>query len=141
MDGWIDIQKCILINIIVTSAKGPFFLKVVEYFGKRKDASFQFELLREAIEDVGPDSVVEVVTNAAAVRRSAGLLIQSKYQHIFSTPCCVHALNNALKDTGKIPWISDLVTAARDVQIFICNHHTSLAMYRSHTRKGIPQAH
>lgn len=135
MDGWTDIRKRPLINIIVTSSEGPFFLKAVDCSGKRKDASFQFELLREAIEDVGPDSVVQVVTDAAAVCRSAGLLIQNKYQHIFWTPCCVHALNNALKDIGKIQWISDLVSAARDVQMFICNHHTSLAMYRAHTRK------
>jgi hypothetical protein len=47
----------------------------------------------------------------------------------------VHALNNALKDIEKIEWVSSLVTTARNVQMFICNHHTSLAMYRSHSRK------
>ena len=47
----------------------------------------------------------------------------------------MHALNNALKDIGKIEWVSSLVLAARDVQMFICNHHTSLAMYRTHSRK------
>ena len=135
MDGWTDIAKRPLINIIVTSTAGPFFLRAIDCSGKRKDASFQYELLRDAIEDVGVDNVVQVVTDAAAVCRSAGLLIQSRYQHIYWTPCCVHALNNALKDIGKIQWISDLVTAARDVQMFICNHHTSLAMYRAHTRK------
>jgi hypothetical protein len=49
----------------------------------------------------------------------------------------VNALNNALKDIGKIEWVSNLVTSARNVQMFICNHHTSLAMYRSHLRKEI----
>jgi hypothetical protein len=49
----------------------------------------------------------------------------------------VHALNNALKDIGKIEWVSNLVTTARNVQMFICNHHTSLAMYRSHSRKEL----
>jgi hypothetical protein len=47
----------------------------------------------------------------------------------------VHALNNALKDIGKIQWVSTLMTAARDVQMFHCKHHTSLAMYRAHSRK------
>ena len=79
MDGWIDIRKRPLINIIVTSSEGPFFLKAVHYFGKHKDASFQFELLRETIEDVGSDSVVQVVTDATAICRSIRLLIQSTY--------------------------------------------------------------
>lgn len=135
MDGWANIRKRPLINIIVTSAEGPFSLKVVDCFGKCKDASFQFELLREAIEDVGAASVMQVVTDAAAVCRSAELLIHSRHQHNFWTPCCVHALNNALKYIGKIQWISNLVTTARDVQMFISNHHTFLAMYRNHTRK------
>jgi hypothetical protein len=60
--------------------------------------------------------------------------------HIFWTPCCVHALNNALKDIGKIQWVSTLVIATRDVQMFICNHHTSLAMYMAHSRKEFLKA-
>ena len=75
------------------------------------------------------------MTDAAIVCKSVGLLVQSRYRHIFWTPCCVHAFNNALKDIGKIEWVSSLVLAARDVQMFICNHHTSLAMYRTHSRK------
>ena len=135
MDGWTDITKRPLINIIVTCVDGPFFLRAIDCSGKRKDAAFQFELLRDAIEEVGPENVVQVVTDAATVCRSAGLLVQSTYRHIFWTPCCVHALNNALKDIGKIDWVTTLVSAARDVQMFICNHHTSLAMYRAHSRK------
>ena len=69
--------------------------------------------------------------------RSNVFLIQSKYKHIFWTPCCVHALNNALKDIGKIEWVSNLVTTARNVQMFICNHHSSLAMYMSHSKKEL----
>jgi hypothetical protein len=43
----------------------------------------------------------------------------------------VHALNNALKDVGRISWISDLVEAG----IPHLQHHTSLAIYRSQVRK------
>ena len=44
-------------------------------------------------------------------------------------------MNNALKDMGKIPWIKGIVSDARDVQMFICNHHTSHTFFRSFTRK------
>jgi hypothetical protein len=34
-----------LINKIVTCLEGPFFLRAIDCFGKRKYATFQFELL------------------------------------------------------------------------------------------------
>ena len=66
------------------------------------------------------------MTDAAHVRKVASRLVKATYRHIWWTPCCVHAMNNALKDMGKITWIKGAVSDARDVQMYICNHHTSL---------------
>lgn len=46
----------------------------------------------------------------------------------------MHALNNALKDIGKISWIMCTILDAREAQMFICNHHASLAIYRMHAK-------
>ena len=40
MDGWKNIQKRPLLNIIVTSPKGPYFLRAIDCSGKMKDATF-----------------------------------------------------------------------------------------------------
>ncbi|XP_059072621.1 uncharacterized protein LOC131873636 [Cryptomeria japonica] len=135
MDGWTNISHRPLINIMVTCAEGPYFLRAVDCTGHRKDADFQFQVLREAIEEVGPQNVVQVVTDAAYVCRAAGRLVEAAYRHIWWTPCCVHAMNNALKDMGKIDWIRGVVTDARDVQMFICNHHISHALFRTFAKK------
>ena len=42
MDGWTDISKHPLINIIVTSTTGQFFLRAIDCSGKRKDEAFQY---------------------------------------------------------------------------------------------------
>ena len=68
MDGWTDIRHRPLINVIVTSAAGSYFLKAVDCSGKHKDADFQFGILREAIEEVGPSNVVQVITDSARVQ-------------------------------------------------------------------------
>ena len=47
----------------------------------------------------------------------------------------MHALNNALKDIGKISWINRIILDARDAQMFICNHHAYLAIYRIYENK------
>ena len=80
-------------------------------------------------------NVVQVVTDSAQVCKLVGLIVESTYKHIFWTPCCVYALNNTLKDIGKIDWIKAMVSEARDVQMFICNHHTSLALFRTFSKK------
>ena len=130
MDGWTNIQQRPLLNIIIASPSGPYFLRATDCTRKMKDAAYQYEELKDAIEEIGPTNVVQVITDAALVCRFAGLMIQSRYKHLFWTPCCVHALNNALKDIGKISWITRIILDAREVQMFICNHHASLAIYR-----------
>ena len=123
-------------NVIVTSPEGPYFLKAIDCNGRYKDATFMFEMLKDAIEEVGPSNVVHVITDATPVCRAAGLIVQSRYRHIFWTPFCVHALNNVLKDIGKIQWIAKIILDARDAQMFICNHHASLAIYRMHAKNN-----
>ena len=71
-----------MINIMVTSIACLFFLRAIDCFGKHKDASFQLELLQDAIEDIEADNVVQDVIDATTIYRSNGLLIQSIYKHI-----------------------------------------------------------
>ncbi|KAH9329495.1 hypothetical protein KI387_001603 [Taxus chinensis] len=58
MDGWIDIKHRPLINIIVTCPADSYFLRAIDCPGKRKDATFQFQNLKDAIEEIGPSHVV-----------------------------------------------------------------------------------
>ncbi|KAH9298203.1 hypothetical protein KI387_029885, partial [Taxus chinensis] len=106
MNGWTDTRNRPLLNIMVTRSKGPYFLKAIDCSGQEKNADFLEKQLCDAIEEVGASHVVQVITDAAPVCKAAGLLVQKKYKHVFWTPCCVHALNNALKDIGRFQWIS-----------------------------------
>eukprot|EP00253_Pinus_taeda_P027883 PITA_27883 len=116
-------------------SEAPYFLKAIDCSSETKDATFMFEMLKDAIDEVGPSNVVHVITDAAPVCKATGLMIQSRYRHIFWTPCCVHALNNLLKDIGKIQWITKIISDAREAQMFICNHHASLAIYKMYSKK------
>ena len=82
MDGWTDISHHALINIMVTCTEGPYFFKAVDCPAHRKDVHFQFHVLREAIEEVGPQNMVQVVRNAAHVCKAARRLVEAAYRHI-----------------------------------------------------------
>ena len=61
--------------------KGQCFLKSVDCEGQVKDGQFIANILIEAIEQVGPRNVVQVITDNTKNCRAAGLLIEERYQH------------------------------------------------------------
>eukprot|EP01018_Ginkgo_biloba_P033471 Gb_14615 [translate_table: standard] len=109
MDGWTDICNPPLLNIIVSSTSRPYFLRDIDWSGKEKNTFFLRDVLSGAINEVRVSNVVQVITIVTPICKAARLLVQKKYKHIFWTPCCVHALNNALKDIKKFDWIATLI--------------------------------
>ena len=80
MDGWTDCRNRPLINIIVSSVSGPYFLRAIDCTGQEKNAMFLKEQLCDAIAEVGPSNVVQVITDAAPVCKAAGVLVQKQYR-------------------------------------------------------------
>ena len=97
-DGWTDAQRRSLINFMGTSELRPIFLKAIDGTKEYKDKHYIACLLLDAISEVGPHKVVQVITDNAAVMKSAGSIVEAKYPHIFWTPCVVHTFNLALKN-------------------------------------------
>eukprot|EP00253_Pinus_taeda_P014411 PITA_14411 len=97
-DGWTDTRHRPLINIIATSPKGAMFIKAEDYSGEVKDAQFIADVIIKAIEQIGPNKVVQVITENAPVCNAVGLIIEGRYDHIFWTPCIVHNLNLILEE-------------------------------------------
>lgn len=136
-DGWSDGQRKPLINIMAASVGGAMFIKAIDSSGNTKDAEYVGSLFMEAIKQIGEEHVVQIVTDNATNYKAAGLSIETKFPHIFWTPCVVHSLNLALKsicDPGaKSPhyaqckWIIDLVSKVNDIRNFVLNH--SMANY------------
>lgn len=109
MVGWTDTQNCPFLNIIVSSTSGHYLLRAIVCSEKNINAVFLKDRLCEAIDEVGPSNVVQVITAATPVCKAAGLMVQKQYTYIFWMPCFVHALNNAIKDICKTTWIDELI--------------------------------
>ena len=54
--------------------------------------------MKEVINEVGHQNVVQIITDNAANCKAAGEIIESTFPHIYWTPCVVHTLNLALKN-------------------------------------------
>lgn len=75
-DGWSDSQRRPLINFMAVSDGDAMFLKSIDCSGEIKDKHFIFHLLKEVIQKVGHDKVVQVITDNAANCKGAGQLIE-----------------------------------------------------------------
>ncbi|XP_056692238.1 uncharacterized protein [Spinacia oleracea] len=105
-DGWSDPTRKPLINFMATSGNGPIFLKAVNCFGEIKDKYFNANLMKEVIQEVGHQNVVQVITDNAANCKGAGELIE------------------------KCSWITDIHGDAMVIKNFIMNHNMRLAIFQ-----------
>jgi hypothetical protein len=131
-----------LINFMATSEGAPVFLKAIDGTKEYKDKYYISELLMNVIKEIGPEKVVQVITDNAYVMKVAGSLIEVEYPHIFWTPCVVHTLNLALKNICapknserntvtyvECNWIAQIADDASFIRVFIMNHSKRLAMF------------
>lgn len=74
------------------------FIKAINCLGEIKEKLFITNLLKEIIDEIGHQKVVQVNTNNAKNCKSAREIIEDMFQHIYWTPFLVHTLNLAVKN-------------------------------------------
>jgi hypothetical protein len=121
-DGWTNRRGRHLINFLVNSATGTFFLESANASSETADAQMLAALLEKRIDVIGRDKVVQIVTDNGANFKAAGRLLERKIPHLFWTPCAAHCLDLMLEDIGKIGEFKKCISYARQVTTFIYRH-------------------
>ncbi|KAH7441113.1 hypothetical protein KP509_03G025800 [Ceratopteris richardii] len=116
-DGWYDTRNRQIINVMVSSIDGKMFLKSVDTSCEVKYGEFIFEILKDAILDVGPDN--------------------QEWPHIFDTRCTCRCLDLLFEDIGKLAWIKPVLDNAVKVSTFGTMKHTVLALFRKFSTKDL----
>ena len=117
------------------SPKGAIFFRAIDCEGQVKDSQFISRIVIEAIEMVDSDNVVQVVRDNAKNCRRASALVESRYDHIFWTPCTVHSLNLVMQQIGtQIDWVKQIYQEGEEIQMFVTNHHMSQSIFRSFSK-------
>ncbi|PKU70417.1 hypothetical protein MA16_Dca007169 [Dendrobium catenatum] len=129
-NGWTDNRSRTLINFLIYCPRGVAFLKSIDASDITKDATTLCSLFTEIVEWVGPESVVQIVTDNAANYKKAGQLLHERFNNIYWSPCAAHCMNLILKDIGSLPLIEELAKKASKLTIFCYNHIFILAWLR-----------
>ncbi|XP_058763588.1 uncharacterized protein LOC131637040 [Vicia villosa] len=132
-DGWTDRCRRTLINFLVYCPKGTVFIKSVDASGASKTAETLFKLFKEVVLYVGPENVVQIVTDNAANYVAAGKLLEKEFPKLFWSPCAAHCINLMLQDMGKLDEVSEAVSHASKITKYIYNHCFALYLMRQNT--------
>ena len=132
-DGWSNVQRRPLINIMVASPRGDCFIKAVDSTGEIKSGSFIASIVSEVIEQLGPTNVVQVIMDNAKNCAKAGAIIEQRFPQICASGCNAHSLNLVLHDWYKssdTDWFKSIIDRARKIVKFILKRQRVLDMYR-----------
>ncbi|KAK8718204.1 hypothetical protein V6N13_045447 [Hibiscus sabdariffa] len=86
-DCWNDAQGRTVINFLVSCPRGVYFLSSVDATDMIEDAVHLFKLIDKAVDEVGEEYVVQVVTRNTLSFRNAGKMLEEKRRNLFWTPC------------------------------------------------------
>ena len=122
-------------NIVTHCAEGTSFIKSTDTSNISHTGEFIFELVDNAIEEVGDEHVIQVVTDNASNNMAAKNLLEKKRPRIFWSSCATHTINLMLQGIGNIPKFKKVIDEAKAFTIFIYGHHRTLELMRSFTKR------
>ncbi|CAN1725574.1 hypothetical protein LINPERHAP1_LOCUS144 [Linum perenne] len=134
-DAWTDMKRRSIMNIVTHCAEGTSFIKSKDTSDVSHTSEVIFNLVDNAIEEVGAEHVVQVVTDIASNNMGAKALLLEKRQNIFWSSCATHTINLMLQGIGNLPKFKKVIDQTKAFTIFIYGHHRTLECMRSFTKK------
>ncbi|XP_066310839.1 uncharacterized protein [Miscanthus floridulus] len=125
-DAWSDRKRRSIMNLCTNCADGSSFISSKEMSDVSHTSEVIFELVDKAIEDIGPDDVVQVVTDNASNNMGAKKLLLEKRPNIFWTSCATHTINLMLQGIGNMPRFKKVIDQAKALTIFVYGHTRTL---------------
>ncbi|XP_048544817.1 uncharacterized protein LOC125523790 isoform X2 [Triticum urartu] len=131
-DSWTGPSRMSIINFMVFSNGRMYFHKSVNATGHMQNSKFVYEHIKEVIEEIGQEHVVQLVTDNGSNFKKACLDLVVDFPHITWQPCAAHTINLMLKEMGCFPEINTVVNSCKRICRFMHNHSTLHAEMQKH---------
>ncbi|KAH7423049.1 hypothetical protein KP509_12G037100 [Ceratopteris richardii] len=122
---------------MVSCIYGTMFLKSIDTSCQVKSGEYIFEVLKDAIMDVGPSNVAQVCMDNASNCVRAGYLVEQEWPHIFYTRCTCHCLDLLFEDIGALAWVKPVLAQAMKIVTFVTMKPSILALFRKCSAKDL----
>lgn len=135
-DSWRDTQGRTLINFLVSCPHGVYFVSSVDATNVVEDASNLFKLLDEVVEEIGEESVVQVITENTPSYKAAGKMLEERRRNLFWTPCAAYCIDRMLEDFVKIKCVGECMEKGQKITRLIYNQIWLLNLMKSEFTQG-----
>jgi hypothetical protein len=103
VDVFTNFPKRNILNLLVNSPKGTFFLKTIDASDMLESSEKLFKMMDDVVEEVGEENVVHVVTEYTPYYVAAAGMLMAKRTRLYWTPCATHCIGMMLQHCGEIP--------------------------------------
>ncbi|XP_037484298.1 uncharacterized protein LOC119363099 isoform X2 [Triticum dicoccoides] len=134
-DAWTDMKRRSIMNLCMHCSGGTSFLKSKKTSDVSHTSEVIFQLVDSAIEEVGAEHVMQVVTDNASNNMGAKKMLLEKRPKIFWSSCATHTINLMLQGIGSLKRFKTIIDQAKNLTIFIYAHHKTLALMRVATKR------
>lgn len=133
-DGWTDEKSRVLINFLVNSPAGTWFLKSIDASGSIKNGSLMLKYLDDVVSEVGEENVVQIITDNATNYKNAGTRPMEKRERLWWTPCAAHCIDLMLEDIIKLTVYDQTIISAKQAsgRIYLWSYISSFSHEEIH---------
>lgn len=123
----------VLLSFLVYCPQATVFMKSVDASHAIYSADYLFELLKQVIEEVGSENVVQVITNCEEPYLFTGKRLMESFPSLYWAPCLAHCVDLMLQDFSNLEWINETIEQAKSLTKFIYNQSSVLNTMRKFT--------
>ncbi|OAY64417.1 hypothetical protein ACMD2_12940 [Ananas comosus] len=122
-----DLKGRAFTNVIAYSPGCALFINSFECSRERKTAMYLKDILSSIIEDIGPNNVVQLITNNGRNFLAASDMLVGKYPRMYKTRCVAHATQKELKHPCATRFASNffvlqsLVHVENELRLFVAS--------------------
>ncbi|XP_011625617.1 uncharacterized protein LOC18440293 [Amborella trichopoda] len=136
-DGWKDKSHRHLVNFLIGCPRGIVYHSSIDLSRKRHTGRLICAHLDKIVDVVGPENVIQVVTDNAANYRIAGLLLIERRPNLYWTACAAYCINLMLKEIRKLKRVKYCILRSKLILRVIYNHTYLHALMREHCMREI----
>ncbi|XP_030940180.1 uncharacterized protein LOC115965129 [Quercus lobata] len=133
---WSDVEQRAFINIIAYSPSGAIFLKSFEVSRDKITALYIKDLISSVIEEIGPNNVVQLITDNTTNFESTGDMLINKYPRLYKTRCAAYGIQLLLKDIcEEVDWAQKIINDAKLIVSYMYEDCIILSLMKEYTNE------
>lgn len=133
VDRWADRTGRVVINFFGYCSKGTIFLKSVVATDIDKSSEALLSLFDSVVQEVGPNNIVNFVTDTQPSYKAAGKELMSKYRTFFWSASAASCIDLMLEEIEKMDEVKEVMAKAKRITQFVYNNSWVFDLMRKKT--------